>query len=225
MIRVVVADDQDLVRAGIRAILDAESDLLVVAEACDGREAAQLARTTAADVVLMDVQMAGTDGLDGIDALAHARPEARVLVLTMYDVDDYVVRALRAGAHGFLLKTTPPAELVAGVRAVAAGRKVFAPSVTERLVDSFVSRPGARPDGEVRLRTLTEREREVFDAVARGLSNAEIAGSLFLSEATVKTYVTRILAKLGLRDRVQAVILAYETGVTGTGHENGVAQA
>ena len=211
-IRVVIADDQDLIRAGLRAILQSASDLEVVAEASDGAQAARLAREHDADVVLMDVQMAGTDGLTGLDAVSTAAPRARVIMLTMYDVDDYVVRALRAGASGFLLKTTPPEDLTAAIRKAHAGQHVFGPSVTDRLVRSFVNRP-APSDGipEV-LRCLTDRELEVFDALARGLSNAEIGAALYLSEATVKTYVTRLLAKLGLRDRVQAVVLAFECG-------------
>ncbi|NLF04400.1 MAG: response regulator transcription factor [Actinomycetales bacterium] len=215
MIRIVVADDQDLIRAGLRAILEAEPDLEVVGEARDGLEAARLARTHEADVVLMDVQMPGTDGLDGIAAVAAARPEARVVVLTMYDVDDYVFLALQAGASGFLLKTTPPDRLTAAVRDAHEGRRIFAPSVVDRLVRTFVSRPTASTGTPAALRALTERELEVFRAIARGLSNAEISAELFLSEATVKTYVTRILAKLALRDRVQAVILAYECGAVG----------
>ncbi len=215
MIRVVVADDQDLVRAGLRAILESAPDMTVVAEAADGAQAARLARERRAHVVLMDVQMAGSDGLTGIGAVAAAVPSARVVMLTMYDVDDYVSEALRAGASGFLLKTTPPEDLVAAVRRVHAGEHVLGPSVTARLVDSFVRRPVPSAGVPEVLRPLTERELEVFDAIARGLSNAEIGAALFLSEATVKTYVTRILAKLGLRDRVQAVILAYECGRVG----------
>jgi len=215
VIRVVVADDQDLIRAGLRAIVEAEPDLEVVAEASDGHDAARLAREAEADVVLMDVQMPGLDGLEGIAAVAAARPEARVLVLTMYDVDDYVFRALRAGASGFLLKTTPPEELTTAIRDAHEGRRSFAPSVTERLVRTYVARPAPSTGVPEVLRELTDRELEVFRAIARGMSNAEISGELYLSEATVKTYVTRILAKLGLRDRVQAVILAYECGAVG----------
>lgn len=216
MIRIVVTDDQDLVRAGLRAIIDAEPDLEVVAEARDGLEAARAARDTEADVVLMDVQMPGADGLEGLAAVTLSRPKARVVMLTMYDVDDYVFRALRAGASAFLLKTTPPEALTRAIRDVYEGRRIFAPSVTDRLVRSFVSRPAPGDGTPAVLRSLTDRELEVFGAIARGLSNAEIGAELFLSEATVKTYVTRILAKLGLRDRVQAVILAYECGAAST---------
>lgn len=215
MIRVVVADDQDLIRAGLRAIIESESDLEVVAEASNGLEAAQLVRAVEADVVLMDVQMPEGDGLAGLTAVAAARPEAHVIMLTMYDLDDYVFHALKAGASGFLLKTTPPEELTAAIRDAHRGRRIFAPSVTDRLIRTFVSRPATTGEIPQVLRVLTEREREVFDAIACGMSNAEISAELFLSAATVKTYVTRILAKLGLRDRVQVVILAYQCGVAG----------
>lgn len=215
MIRLVVADDQDLVRAGLRAILESAPDMTVVAEAADGAQAARLAREHSAHVVLMDVQMAGTDGLTGIGAVAAAIPSARVVMLTMYDLDDYVSQALRTGASGFLLKTTPPEDLLAAVRRVHAGEHVLGPTVTARLVESFVRRPTPSSGVPEELSSLTERELEVFDAIAQGLSNAEISEALFLSEATVKTYVTRILAKLGVRDRVRAVILAYECGRVG----------
>lgn len=214
-VRVVIADDQDLVRAGLRAILDSDPGIEVVAEASDGAQAAQSAAAHRADIVLMDVQMPGTDGLSGVEAVAAARAATRVVMLTMYDVDDYVARALRAGAWGFLLKTTPPEQLTAAIRDVHAGHRVFSPSVTDRLVQSFVSHPNPGDGTPEVLRSLTDRELEVFDAIAQGLSNAEISALLFLSEATVKTYVTRILAKLGLRDRVQAVVLAYECGRAG----------
>jgi DNA-binding NarL/FixJ family response regulator len=213
MIRVVLADDQDLMRGGLRAILDAEDDIEVVAEVADGYAAARAASEHVADVVLMDVQMPGTDGIEGTRRVLQARPECRVLVLTMFDLDEYVFGALRAGASGFLLKTAAPADLADGVRACHAGEMLFAPAVTRRLVESYVRRAPA-PDGvPQRLADLTERELEVLRAIARGLSNSEIAGELFLSEATVKTHVTRILAKLGVRDRVQAVIAAYECGL------------
>jgi DNA-binding NarL/FixJ family response regulator len=214
VIRVVLADDQDLIRGGLRAILDAEDDIAVVAEAADGAAAARAAAAHAADVVLMDVQMPGSDGLDGTRRVLQARPQCRVLVLAMFDLDEYVFGALRAGASGFLLKTTPPGELAAGVRACHSGDLLFAPAVTRRLVEAYVRRPPA-PAGGVppELAELTAREVEVLRAIARGLSNAEIAAELFLGEATVKTHVTRILWKLGLRDRVQAVVAAYECGL------------
>ncbi|MEA2330097.1 MAG: hypothetical protein QOH58_235 [Thermoleophilaceae bacterium] len=213
MIKVVLADDQDLIRGGLRAILDAEEDIEVVAEASNGAAAARAAADHAADVVLMDVQMPGSDGLDGTRRVLQARPECRVLVLTMFDLDEYVFGALRAGASGFLLKTTPPDELADGVRACHSGDLLFAPEVTRRLVEAYVRRPPAPAGVPEELAELTQRELEVLRAIARGLSNAEIAAELFLSEATVKTHVTRILLKLGLRDRVQAVVAAYECGL------------
>jgi DNA-binding NarL/FixJ family response regulator len=213
VIRVVLADDQDLIRGGLRAILDAEADIEVVGESSDGSGAARLASSRLADVVLMDVQMPVVDGLEGTRRVIEARPDCRVLVLTMFDLDEYVFAALRAGASGFLLKTTPPAELADAVRTCHSGEMLFAPAITRRLVESYVRHP---PRGEGipdRLQELTEREIDVLRAIARGLSNAEIAAELYLGEATVKTHVTRILFKLGLRDRVQAVVLAYETGL------------
>jgi DNA-binding NarL/FixJ family response regulator len=213
VIRVVLADDQDLIRGGLRAILDAEDDIDVVAEVADGYAAARAAVDHTADVVLMDVQMPGTDGLEGTRRVLQARPDCRVLVLTMFDLDEYVFGALRAGASGFLLKTAAPDDLAAGIRACHSGELLFAPAVTRRLVESYVRRAPA-PDGvPPALAELTERELGVLRAISRGLSNAEIAGELFLSEATVKTHVTRILSKLGVRDRVQAVIAAYESGL------------
>jgi DNA-binding NarL/FixJ family response regulator len=211
-VRTVVADDQDLIRAGISAVLEAADGIEVVGEAADGRVAAALARERAADVVLMDVQMPGLDGISGIEAVARARPEARVLMLTMFDLDEYVFGALRAGASGFLLKTTAPDELAAAIHAVHRGDLLFSPTVTRRLVETYVRRPPAGTVPEV-LSTLTPRETDVLRAMARGLSNAEIGRELFLGEATVKTHVTRVLGKLGLRDRVQAVVLAYESGL------------
>jgi DNA-binding NarL/FixJ family response regulator len=213
VIRVVLADDQDLIRGGLRAILDAEDDIEVVAEAEDGVAAACAAADNAADVVLMDLQMPGTDGLEGTTRVLQARPECRVLVLTMFDLDEYVFGALRAGASGFLLKTASPPDLAAGVRACHSGEFLFAPAVTRRLVESYVKR---RPEADgvpPELAELTEREIEVLRGISRGLSNAEIAEELFLSEATVKSHVTHVLAKLGVRDRVQAVIAAYECGL------------
>jgi DNA-binding NarL/FixJ family response regulator len=213
VIRVVLADDQDLIRGGLRAILDSEDDIDVVAEASDGGIAATAAAAHRADVVVMDVEMPGVDGLEGTRIAVAKRPECRVLMLTMFDLDEYVFRALRAGASGFLLKTTPPAELAAAVRACHSGDLLFAPTVTRRLVETYVRRP-PDPDGvPAALAELTERELEVLRAMARGLSNAEIAAALYLGEATVKTHVTRVLTKLGLRDRVQAVVLAYECGL------------
>ena len=213
MIRVGLVDDQALIRGGLRAILDAEEDIEVVGEASDGAGAVRLASARLADVVLMDVQMPVVDGLEGTRRVIAARPECRVVVLTMFDLDEYVFAALRAGASGFLLKTTPPDELAAAVRACHGGEMLFAPTVTRRLVETYVRHPPA-PDGiPDRLQELTAREVDVLRAIARGLSNGEIAAELYLGEATVKTHVTRILGKLGLRDRVQAVVLAYECGL------------
>ena len=212
-IRVLVADDQHLIRGGLRAIIDAEPDLRVVGEAADGASAAREAVACRADVVLMDVQMPGVDGIDGVRLVIEARPEARVLMLTMFDLDDYVLRALRAGASGFLLKTTPPADLTAAIRASRNGTMLFAPSVTRRLVESYVNQPAPVDGVPERLASLTARELDVFQAIARGLSNTEIGAQLYMGEATVKTHITRILAKLGLRDRVQAVVLAYDCGL------------
>lgn len=197
MIRVVLADDQDLIRGDLRAILDASDDIEVVAEADNGSAAAHLA-----DVVLMDVQMPGTDGIEGTREVLRVRPRCRVLMLTMFDLDEYVFGALRAGASGFLLKTTPADELAAAIRACHSGDLLFAPTVTRRLVETYVRRP-PRGDGvPARLAALTDREVDVLRALAGGLSNAEIAAELYLGEATVKTHVTRILAKLGIHGRV-----------------------
>jgi len=219
-IRVLVADDQQLVRTGFRLILETEDDITVVGQAADGVEAVELARRHRPDVVLMDVRM---PTLDGIEATARlVGPEAvpavpvRVLMLTTFDMDDYVYAALRNGASGFLLKDTPPEDLVRAIRVVAAGDALLAPSVTRRLIED-VSRLRTEPTLPPGLATLTDREREVLGLLARGLSNAEIADALVLGETTVKTHVGRVLMKLGLRDRVQAVVLAYESGLVTPG--------
>jgi DNA-binding NarL/FixJ family response regulator len=221
VIRVVVVDDQALVRTGFRMILDAEPDLEVVGEAGDGIEAVERFRQVRPDVVLMDVRMPRMDGVEATRHLAGpgVADPARVLVLTTFDLDEHVYDALRAGASGFLLKDVPPEDLVAAVRVVAGGDALLAPSITRRLIADFAQRPApaADPAGAPELSTLTEREREVLILIARGLSNAEIAGSLYLGETTVKTHVGRVLMKLGLRDRVQAVVLAYETGIVTPG--------
>lgn len=214
-IRVVICDDQHLILGGLRAIVEAQPDLRVVAEASDGASAARAAASTRADVVLMDIQMPGVDGIEGVGLVIAARPQARVIMLTMFDLDEYVFEALRAGASGFLLKTTPPAELVAAIRACHAGEMMFAASVTRRLVHEYTRHVPATTGLPPRLAILTDRELEVFLAISRGLSNAEIGAELYMGEATVKTHVTRILSKLQLRDRVQAVVLAYECGVAG----------
>jgi DNA-binding NarL/FixJ family response regulator len=213
-IRIVVADDQALVRSGFRMILDAKPDLEVVGEAGDGREAAALAERLRPDVVLMDVRMPEVDGLEATRRIVASGSPTRVIILTTYDVDDSVFAALRAGASGFLLKDARPAELVEAVRVVARGDALLAPSVTRRLLDRFAGvlpAPGAAPPPD--LSELTGREVEVLRLVALALSNTEIAERLVLTEATVKTHVSSVLRKLGLRDRVQAVVLAYDVGL------------
>jgi DNA-binding NarL/FixJ family response regulator len=214
--RVVLVDDQPLLRTGFRMILSAEPDLLVVGEAGDGASAVELARRLRPDVVLMDIRMPGMDGIQATRALAGPGVEdpIKVLMLTTFGLDEYVVESLRAGASGFLLKDAPAEDLVEAIRVVAAGEALLAPSVTRRLLDRVASRlPPAHDDTIPALSELTERELEVLKLVARGLSNAEIAEKLVVSETTVKTHVSRILGKLDLRDRVQVVILAYETGL------------
>ena len=220
-ISVLLADDQPLLRRGFRMILEAEGDLTVVAEAGDGEEAVEQARRHAPDVVLMDIRMPGTDGIEATRRITAADARVRVLVLTTFDLDEYAFGALRAGASGFLLKDVRPAELVAAIRTVAAGDAVVSPRVTRRLLEEYAQvlplSPAQREQAYPQLSALTEREREVLVAVAQGLSNAEIAATLYVSEATVKSHVGRILAKLGLRDRVQVVVLAYETGLVRPG--------
>jgi DNA-binding NarL/FixJ family response regulator len=213
--RVVVADDQTLVRAGFRLLVDSAPDLEVVGEAADGAEAVELVRRQRPDVVLMDIRMPVLDGLEAtrrIGAL-HETATARILILTTFDLDEYVYQALRAGASGFVLKDIPPADLLAAIRIVAAGDALLAPSVTRRLIAEFARRPGPAPVSPTELDVLTEREREVLALVARGLSNGEIADHLVVSPATSKTHVSRLLTKLGARDRAQLVALAYETGL------------
>ncbi|TDB83344.1 response regulator transcription factor [Actinomadura sp. 7K534] len=214
MIRVLLADDQTLVRAGFRSILEGEDDIEVVAEAGDGEQAVRQAALLRPDVVLMDVRMPVLDGLEATRLIVAdpALQAVRVVILTTFDLDDYVYGAIKAGAGGFLVKDTEPAELVRGVRVVARGDALLAPAVTRRLIAEFASRLTAPPPA-ADLDSLTDREREVLELVAAGLSNEEIAGRLVLSPATAKTHVSRILAKLGARDRAQLVVLAYETGV------------
>jgi DNA-binding NarL/FixJ family response regulator len=218
-IRVVVADDQVLVRAGFRLLVESAADLEVVGEAADGTEALELARRERPDVVLMDVRM---PRMDGLEATRHITADAtlagvRVLMLTTFDLDEYVYQALRAGASGFLLKDTPPAELLAAIRVVAAGDALLAPGITRRLIAEFARRPDPTQVAPAALDALTEREREVLGLIAHGLSNAELAQRLVVSAATAKTYVSRLLAKLGARDRAQLVAIAYETGLVSPG--------
>ena len=217
MIRVLIADDQALVRGGFRLILDAQKDIEVVGEAADGHEALDQARQLEPDVVVMDVRMPGLDGIEAAQRLVESNSSARILMLTTFDLSEYVYQAMKAGASGFLLKDVRPEQLAEAVRVVAAGEALLAPAITRRLIEEFVSRPlpgsGAPPE----LAQLTDRELEVLKLVAQGRSNAQLAASLYLSEATVKTHVTHILAKLNLRDRVQAVVLAYESGLVQPG--------
>ena len=219
-VRLVLADDEQLVRSGLRLILEAEDDIEVVGEAGDGAEAVTLTRRLDPDVVLMDVQMPRMNGIEATrEIVALGREESsRVLILTTFDLDEYVYEALKAGASGFLLKRTPAEDLVAGIRVVAEGEALLAPSVTQRLIETFRARPeAALARDESELADLTDREREVLVLVARGMTNGDIAAHLFLSEGTVKTHVKRIFAKLGLHDRTQAVILAYEVGLVRPG--------
>jgi DNA-binding NarL/FixJ family response regulator len=212
---VLIADDQALMRAGFRLILEAEADLDVVGEAADGLEAVAAAQRLRPDIVLMDVRMPGLDGIEATRRLTNSDCTAKVLMLTTFDMDEYVYESLRAGASGFLLKDVPPEQLVSGIRAVVSGEALLAPSVTRRMIEEFVRRPpstAARPAPR-ELEQLTAREREVLVLMAHGLSNAELAREFVVSEATVKTHVAHVLAKLGLRDRVQAVVFAYESGV------------
>jgi DNA-binding NarL/FixJ family response regulator len=217
MIRVVIADDQDLVREGLRMMLEAEPDIEVAAEAGDGLEALDRARAHDPDVLLMDIRMPKLDGLEATARLVASRARTRVLVLTTFDLDEYVYRAMKAGASGFLLKDSSREQLAGAVRTVAAGDALLAPAITRRLIEDFCRRPPPSVGPHPATAELSARELEVFRMMARGLSNAEIAAELFLSEATVKSHVARILGKLGLRDRVQAVVLAYESGVARPG--------
>jgi DNA-binding NarL/FixJ family response regulator len=216
-IRVLLADDQAMVRAGFRMILETQPDIEVVGEAANGEQAADSARRLRPDVVLMDIQMPDGDGLAATRRITETgEPHIRVVILTTFERDEYVFEALQSGASGFLLKNAPPEELLHAVRVVAAGDALLAPSVTRTLIAQFARRP-ARPDTGARLDTLTEREREVLVMLARGKSNAELAAELVVSEGTVKTHVSSVLGKLGVRDRVQAVVLAYESGLVAPG--------
>lgn len=210
MIRVLLADDQAVVRAGLRTILGSRADLEVVAEAADGAEAVTVAKALRPDVVMMDIRMPVVDGIEATRRLAALPAPTRVLVLTTYGIDEYVYEALRAGAAGFLLKTDPPERIVDAVRVVAAGDALLGPDTTRRLIERFLASPPPHLSQPAELDTLTARELDVLRHVARGLSNQEIAAGLFIGEGTVKTHVARVLAKLGLRDRVQVVVYAYE---------------
>jgi DNA-binding NarL/FixJ family response regulator len=211
--RVVIADDQALVRAGFRMILDAEDDIEVVAEACDGEEAVAAWRRLRPDVILMDVRMPGLDGLGAARRILDGGNGCRVVMLTTFDLDEYVYAAMQVGASGFLLKDVSPEQLIAAVRQVAEGDALLAPSITRRLVERFARPRVSVPLPDSPLSSLTVREQEVLRLIARGLSNAEIAETLVLTEATVKTHVAHLLQKMGLRDRVQAVVYAYESGM------------
>ncbi len=221
-IRIALVDDQELVRAGFRMVLEAQPDMTVVGEAGDGLAAIELARRFTCDVMVMDARMPRLDGVEATRRIRAAGDQPRILMLTTFDLDEYAFAALKAGASGFLLKDVPPEELLFAIRAVHSGDAVVAPSTTRRLIDQFapllLTAEGPAPAA---LAGLTEREREVLVLVAHGLSNAEIAGKLFVAEATVKTHVGRILAKLDLRDRVQAVVYAYENGLVKAGHADG----
>ncbi|HZR51628.1 MAG TPA: response regulator transcription factor [Streptosporangiaceae bacterium] len=219
MIRVVLADDQALIRAGFRVLLDSADDLEVVGEAVDGRQAVDLVRRERADVVLMDIRMPGTDGLEATRQISADEDLAgvKVIILTTYETDEYVYQALRAGASGFLVKDTEPAELIQAVRVVARGDALLSPSVTRRLITDVARRPARQPVNDQVLAVLTERETEILSLVAEGLSNDEIAARLFLSPLTSKTHVSRILSKLNARDRAQLVVIAYETGLVTPG--------
>jgi DNA-binding NarL/FixJ family response regulator len=217
MIRVLIADDQALVRGGFRMILDSQKDMQVVGEAEDGQQALTMARELEPDVVLMDIRMPELDGLEATRRLV-ANPQApRVLMLTTFDMNEYVYEAMKSGASGFLLKDVRPEQLADAVRTVAAGEALLAPTITRRLIEEFTRRPPPGQKAPTELAELTDRELDVLKLIAKGQSNNEIAQTLFVSEATVKTHVTRVLSKLDLRDRVQAVVLAYETGLVQPG--------
>jgi DNA-binding NarL/FixJ family response regulator len=216
-VRVLLVDDDDLMRAGLKAVLSSDATIEVVGEASDGRAAIDRTRTLRPDLVLMDVRMPDLDGISATREVLAVSPEVKVVILTTFEEDDYIFGALNAGASGFLLKRTRPEELIGGIHTVAAGDSLLSPSVTRRVIDRMAGEPAPAVARSKRLETLTPREHEVLELVARGLSNGEIAASLVVEESTVKTHVKRILMKLRLRDRVQAVIFAYESGVTRPG--------
>jgi DNA-binding NarL/FixJ family response regulator len=214
-VRVLIVDDDDLMRAGLRAVLSSDATVQVVGEAGDGAEAPGAARRLRPDVVLMDIRMPGVDGIAGTRDVLAAAPETRVVILTTFEDDDYIFGALNAGASGFLLKRTRPEDLIAAIHTIAAGDSLLSPSVTSRVIERTARRPAPDAERDARLAELTPREREVLDLLAQGLSNAEIAAALVIEESTVKTHVKRVLVKLAVRDRVQAVIFAYESGLRG----------
>jgi DNA-binding NarL/FixJ family response regulator len=217
-VRVVLADDQALIRTGFKMILESEDDIEVVGEAGDGEQAISLTRSARPDVVLMDVQMPRMDGLEATGVIARdATIQSRVVILTTFERDDYLFEALRGGASGFLLKNSPPEELVHAVRVVANGDALLAPSITRKVIETFIRQPANRSN-EVELRRLTERETEILQLLATGKSNSELAAHLFVGEGTIKSHVSNLLTKLGLRDRMQAVIFAYESGLIEPGH-------
>jgi DNA-binding NarL/FixJ family response regulator len=216
-VRVLIVDDDDLMRAGLRGVLSSDEGIELVGEASDGREAAYRVRLTRPEVVLMDVRMPDLDGISATREVLAAFPDVKVVILTTFEQDDYIFGALNAGASGFLLKRTRPEELIAAIHTIAAGESLLSPSVTSRVIERMAGQPSPDAERDPRLDELTPREREVLALVARGLSNAEIASELIIEESTVKTHFKRVLAKLGARDRVQAVIFAYETGLTRPG--------
>ncbi|MDQ3675890.1 MAG: response regulator transcription factor [Actinomycetota bacterium] len=216
-LQVLLVDDQELIRAGLEMIIDSTDDMQVIAQAANGQAAVDLALRLQPDVVLMDIRMPSLDGIEATRRIATHGP--RVLMLTTFDLDDYVYEAFKAGASGFLVKDAPRERIIDAIRAVAAGEALASPSVTRRLIERFVDAPGPSSKTPPQLDELTPREREVLELIARGLSNSELAQRLYLSEKTIKTHVGRILIKLGIRDRVQAVILAYEAGIVLPGHD------
>jgi len=219
-LRVLIVDDDNLMRAGLRAVLSSDAGVDVVGEAADGREAIERARRLTPDVVLMDVRMPNLDGIAATRAIVEAAPRSRILIVTTFEDDDYVFGALSAGASGFLLKRTQPEQLIEAIHTVAAGESLLSPSVTRTVINRMARQPQPDASAARRLQGLTPRERDVLEVLARGLSNAEIAETLVVEESTVKTHVKRILSKLDLRDRVQAVILAYETGLVRPGDQH-----
>jgi DNA-binding NarL/FixJ family response regulator len=216
-VRVLIVDDDDLMRAGLKSVLASDESVQVVGEVGDGHGVVESTREHRPDVVLMDIRMPGLDGIAATRSVLEASPDVKVVMLTTFEDDDYIFGALNAGASGFLLKRTRPEALIAAIHTIAAGDSLLSPSVTRRVIDRMAGEPPLQPSSNKRLQALTPREREVLELVARGLSNGEIATALFVEESTVKSHVKRILMKLGLRDRVQAVIFAYETGVTRPG--------